>query len=253
MKGRGQRKAHQRVAQEFENIKLGWLHAAAQGQVDLLIRAFGAFWLDCIERNVFFELYNVCVQSRLSLEKHLPPIDRQKSPVELTLGVLLIGEAGSGGRFGDFTIVGKIDQAIAYFRSFEAYRWIALALNFKGAINQSLGNYETARQCFAESADLGQKAGDRWLIGYSLNDLGLVLHLTGDTVAAQELSRQSLDILTELDDRRGKAFAFNNLGLYAFQQGDYAEADWLYRECIKLRQVNGDQWGVATGIIHLAA
>lgn len=169
------------------------------------------------------------------------------------MGALLVGEAGSGGRFGDFSIVGKIDHAIALFRSFEAYHWIALALNFKGAINQSFGDYETARQCFSESIELSRKAGDRWLAGYSLNDLGLVLHLTGDTAAAQELSRQSLEILTELDDRRGKAFAFNNLGLYAFQQGDYAEADWLYRECVKLRQVNNDQWGVATGIIHLAA
>jgi predicted ATPase len=253
MKGRGQRLAHQRVAQEFENIKLGWLHAAEQGQAELLIRAFGAFWLSCVERNVFYELVNVCVQARLGLEKCLPLAGRPQSSIELALGVMLLGEGFMSFRIGDFSIADKTDQAIAIFRSLKANGLTALALDGKGVINQSMGDYEAARQCFAESAELSQKVGDRWLTGYCLNDLGLVLHLMGDTTAAQELSWQSLDILTELADRRGKAFAFNNLGLYAFHLGDYAEADWLYRECIKLRQVNNDQWGVATGIIHLAA
>ncbi len=253
MKGRGQRRAHQRVAQEFENIKLAWLHAAEQGRADALIRAFNAFWLSCVERNVFYELVNVCAQARLRLEKCLPLAGRPQSSIELALGAMLLGEGFMSFRIGDFSIAGKTDQAIAMFRSLKADRLTALALDGKGVIDQSMGDYEAARQCFAESAELSRKAGDRWLTGYSLNDLGLVTHLLGDTAAAQELSRQSLDILTELDDRRGKAFAFNNLGLYAFHQGDYAEADWLYRECIKLRQVNNDQWGVATGIIHLGA
>ncbi len=251
MKGRGQRWAHQRVAQEFENIKLGWLHAAEQGLTELLTQAFGAFWLSCIERNVFHELANICNEAHRRLEKYLPSTDRLQPPLELALGAMLLGEGGASFRIGDLTLTSKVEQAITLFRSLKADAWTALALNFNGAARQILGNFEAARQNFAESAELSQKAGDRWLAGYSLNDLGLVLHLMGDTAAAQELSRQSLAILTQLDDRRGKAFAFNNLGFYAFHQGDYAEADWLYRECIKLRQVNNDQWGVATGMIHL--
>ena len=253
MKGRGQRQAHQRVAREYENIKLGWLHAAEHGQTELLTRAFGAFWLSCIERNVFFELAAVCAQAHQGLEKWLTPAGRTQPAVELALGAMALGESGASFRIGDLTFTSKVEQAISLFRSLKADSWTALALNFYGAARQILGDYEAAWQCFAESAELSRKVGDRWLTGYSLNDLGLVTHLLGDTAAAQELSQQSLDILTELGDRRGKAFAFNNLGFYAFHQGDYAEADWLYRECIKLRRVNGDQWGVATGIIHLGA
>jgi tetratricopeptide (TPR) repeat protein len=252
MKGRSQRAAHEIVAQELENIKVGWQWAAAHGRTDLLIRSVEALWLFHVERNLFGEAENILSRTIAMLESPVILDDRQMAPSELVLAVLLIVRAAFLMRLGNYPDALRLfDRGLELLYSLEAQRWIALALNFKGETHRLLGAYEEARRCLMESIKLSQQAGDLWLTAYSLNDLGLVTHWLDDTAEAQKLSQQSLAIFVEIDDRRGMAFVFNNLGLFAYQLVDYAEADWLYRESLALRRANRDQWGTANLLICL--
>ncbi len=253
MKGSGQRSAFATVGQEFENIKLGWQRAAEHGEATLLLKACLAFFLFYTQRGLFAEFRDVTAHTGGLMEQFFQRNTEKAQGYRLVHSIMLVLWAATASlRLGHYREgLTRIDRAISALHRLKAYRWLAFALNMKGAIFQLLGDYERARQCFVESIEFSRKVADRWLEGYSLNDLGLMMHLHGKDPEAQRLSQQSLDIFTEIDDRRGKAFALNNLGLYAFQQGDYAEADWLYREGVKYRQINNNQWGVATGLIQL--
>jgi predicted ATPase/DNA-binding SARP family transcriptional activator/tRNA A-37 threonylcarbamoyl transferase component Bud32 len=251
MKGDDQQRAHEKVAQELENIKVSWRWAAAQGRTDLLIAAFEALWLFHVERNLFREAVSIFSRTVATLENGSEG-DRDSFEQTLLLGLAQAAWGGNLMRMGDYAEAAThIDQALALLRPLKAGRWIALVLNFRAATYQLLGSYDEACRCLSESIDLSRQAGDRWLTAYSLNDLGMVTHLCGDTAEAQSLSQQSLTIFADLDDRRGMAFVFDNLGFFAFQLGDYPGADWLYRESLNLRRVNRDLWGVAHILVAL--
>jgi tetratricopeptide (TPR) repeat protein len=253
MKGQNQRRAHEKTARELENIKVAWRWAVEQGRIDWLIGAVEGLWLFHVERNLFREAERLMAATAATLE-NFPAKDGQPATShELVLGILLIVRGALLTRLGDdyAQAMALLDLGLDLLRAIEAQRWVSLGLNFKHATYLSLGAYEEERRCLLESIELSQRAGDRWLTAYSLNDLSRVMHLLGDTAEAQRLSQQSLSIFVELNDRRGMAFAFNNLGFFAYQLGEYAEADWLYRESLSLRQANGDQWGVANVLVSL--
>ena len=75
----------------------------------------------------------------------------------------------------------------------------------------------------------------------------------GETSQAQTISTESLQIFQSINDGRGTAFVFSNLGLYSSQMGSEKEALEYYQESLMLRELNGDQWGLANVLIPMGA
>jgi tetratricopeptide (TPR) repeat protein len=111
--------------------------------------------------------------------------------------------------------------------------------------------FEHEQALLQESLALFLRAGDRWGIAYSLNDLGMVTHLLGETTEARRLLLESLSISTASGDQRGVAFALHNLGTLAYQTGDYPAAEDWHRQSLRTRQAIGNLWGIATSLTQL--
>ncbi len=130
---------------------------------------------------------------------------------------------------------------------------LAEVLNQLGIVNQSQGDYDSARKYYQQSLDLAQALGDRQVIATILVNLGNVAQLQGDYAAARKFYQQSLDLAQALDDRKLIASIPVNLGIVAKEQGDYEAARRLYQESLVLAQALGDRKLIASILTNLGA
>ncbi|HHS96320.1 MAG TPA: tetratricopeptide repeat protein [Chloroflexi bacterium] len=131
-------------------------------------------------------------------------------------------------------------------------RWeVGFALNNLGILAAMRGDFEEQRRLFLESLAHYRAAGDRWLEAIVLNNLGIAERLVGKYEEAERFSRESLRLSREIGARRSEARALQNLALVAHGRGNYAEAKRLHQESLAILREEGDLWGTALALGNL--
>jgi predicted ATPase/DNA-binding CsgD family transcriptional regulator len=114
---------------------------------------------------------------------------------------------------------------------------------------RELSEYAGARRHLDESLALAISAGDRHLIGVSLDLLGTVAHATGDYATAHTRYAEALAIAREVNDHLLLAWTPFNLGLLALDAGRFDEARQLLTD-------SGAIWRkrrATDGVVHALA
>jgi len=125
----------------------------------------------------------------------------------------------------------------------------AKALDGAGRLSWRQGDFQDAKQLFAESLALWRAAGDKAGEANSLHGLARTAVNLEDYVSAQTSCELSLEIQRQLDDKQGIATAINTLGEVARAQKDFAQAERHYTESLAIFREIGDT-AASVSVLH---
>lgn len=132
----------------------------------------------------------------------------------------------------------NLSQAMIWFseNSFEpGYPW---ALNLKGSIQESFGNYENGLQFCLEAHKLSIDINDRETEAETCSQLGLIYTRLSNFEKALEYYLQGLRIREEMNDENALASSLNRIGMIKRLTKNYDESLEYYFKSLELRQRN---------------
>jgi predicted ATPase/DNA-binding CsgD family transcriptional regulator/Tfp pilus assembly protein PilF len=120
----------------------------------------------------------------------------------------------------------------------------AIALGRAAAIAGDQGDYEEARQYFAESLAIAERVHDAGVEARALRGLGILASNQSEFERAETLFTQALARFRSVEDQPGVARALNDLGLIANRQGEHDRAVAYQEEALPISRAVGDEWQV---------
>ncbi len=128
----------------------------------------------------------------------------------------------------------------------------AKALDGAGRLSWRQGDFQDAKQLFAESLGLWRTAGDKAGEANSLHGSARAAVNLGDYASAQTSCEESLEIQRQLHDKQGIATAINTLGEVARSQQGFAQAEKYYTESLAIFREIGDTAASISMVHNLA-
>jgi len=107
------------------------------------------------------------------------------------------------------------------------------------------GDYATARDLYAQSAQIDKELGNRQGLAATLHAQASLAQDTGDYATARDLYAQSAQIEKELGNRHGLAATLHQMASLAQDTGDYATARDLYAQSRTIKEELGNRIGWA--------
>jgi len=139
-----------------------------------------------------------------------------------------------------------IDLAIQQFKDIAAKDRIANALNEKGWLLYSKGEFDDARNQFTEALTICKEINNNVLIAVNLNDIGVTYYEEGVSEKAAEYYLKSAKIREENKDRHGLMKSYNNLGILYKQRDKYDQAIEYYNKGLEIALDLDDKIRVTT-------
>ncbi len=165
-------------------------------------------------------------------------LDRDGKPaIDPASARVLLGAGTLAGRQGDLEAAGRLlEESLRLFREV-GDRWgIGWALDNLGMLALSGGDIERARTMFEESLEIFRQIGDRRGAACTLDNLGWAVLLVGDPASAQQHFEGALAVFQEIGDRRGMGRALGNLANLLRVRGDVRRARALFKESAQFCQ-----------------
>jgi len=156
-------------------------------------------------------------------------------------------------------IQGDLDRAVRLAKSArraseqrEDRHNLAFAHYTLSAVKLALGEFQVAQQHAQKSAVLARSLGNRWFLGYPLNEWGKAALALGNRVEAKRQFQASFAIKRDFNDAEGMAVALNHLGEVAQLQGELSEAREAFERSLGIYRTLNDRGGLATSYRGLA-
>lgn len=115
----------------------------------------------------------------------------------------------------------------------------AHALHQLGDLYKRLGQYEPARDAFAEALEIYRRLSHGLGYGYARNDLGVILYHLGESEPARELHREGLRIYLDNGMELGVIWSLERYGIVEARYGDAATGAQL----LGAASARLEQWG----------
>jgi tetratricopeptide (TPR) repeat protein len=233
----------------MDNIRAAWRYAVQTGDVRGLVRAAHSLWL-------YFEMTDRYSEGASMMDAGFQALQSMTDiPAELEADYkFALARLRSRQAALNFRLVGagilqlQLQDAVTLLRSIDQPEELGLLLNFMACGSHILGDHDQEEVYLRESIEHFERAGHRWGVAYSKNDLGQLWSLRGEFLSARELQQTALSILEELGDHRGVAFALRNLGIVERHLGHTDRALELLRRSVDARRPIGNQWGIAESL-----
>ena len=117
---------------------------------------------------------------------------------------------------------------------------VALYLNNIGAVAYEAGQYDEAREAWAEALVIRERAlgPEHPKVAGSLNNLGVVAIAEGEYERARTYHQRALEIWTNAHggEHPQTSYSLNHLGRVALEQGRYVDARELYERALAIRE-----------------
>ena len=143
---------------------------------------------------------------------------------------------------------GSLKQALAVGKDASSSLQ-AKALDGAGRLSWRQGDFQEAKQLFAESLLLWRTAGDKAGEANSLHGLARAAGNLEDFVSARTSCEESLKIQRQLHDKQGIATAINTLGEVARFQQNFMQAEKHYTESLTIFREIGDT-AASVSVLH---
>jgi predicted ATPase/DNA-binding SARP family transcriptional activator len=237
---------------EIDNLRAAWEWATKRRNLPAIATAMHGLWLFGEMTGRYAETERAYAEAVQAFETaDISGLDDEQFRA-LTLARLLACHGTCVYRLGGADLAGALlDRAVDRLRQLDSPRDLGLALNWQAVGAHVRQDDVREQQYLAESIELLTRAGDRWSLGYSINDLGLVRYRLGDALEAKQLCQQSLALFADIGDKRGMAFALRNLGVIARGLNDIAAAQRYLSECLAIGRSLSNPWGIAYALCQL--
>jgi serine phosphatase RsbU (regulator of sigma subunit) len=132
----------------------------------------------------------------------------------------------------------NLSQALIWFSENSSEPGYSRALNLKGSIQESFGDYENGLQFCLKSHKLSIDINDRETEAETCSQLGLIYSRLSNFEKALEYYRQGLKIREEMNDENALASSLNRIGMIKRLTKNYEESLEYYFKSLELRQRN---------------
>jgi serine phosphatase RsbU (regulator of sigma subunit) len=131
------------------------------------------------------------------------------------------------------------------------FKYLALAFNNKGFINDQFGNVDKALKYYNLSLKIQEVIQDKKGMSYSLNNIAYVYDNQSDVPKALEYLHKALKIQESIDDKRGIAISLINIGNISKAHGDESKALEYFERGLKLNEELNDKANVAVALLNI--
>jgi tetratricopeptide (TPR) repeat protein len=131
-----------------------------------------------------------------------------------------------------------------------AFMWVRLG---EAILRLRLGEFGEAEQLLNPARSRSHQPYDPRLVAEALSVLGTAYMRMGKYDQAQRYLQESLGLYTAIDDSIGRTVALDGLGLLAFDQHQFSEAQAYWQACLATFRATGYQWGIAKALSGLAS
>ena len=148
--------------------------------------------------------------------------------------LLLLERSEVADLIGDHAGPDLIGESIMLLRQLDDRWYLARALDKRGALLRSLGQFEAAREAQEEGLALRQALGDERGTAYSLHTLGSIARLEGKFEESEDALRRSIAIFRQLNDPGQEATSLQSLALTLTISGMYREGHQMFEAAAAL-------------------
>ncbi len=145
-----------------------------------------------------------------------------------------------------------LEQSVAIARQLNDETCQANALDTLGDIAWRFGDFEKARDSYAESLELFRRCGEAHSIGLSLASAGRMHVDFGHCQEAEPLLMEGLALLESANDVRGRGYCLNALGRLALLKGEAKLAGKRFRQALRLNYALGYKIDISEILHELA-
>jgi tetratricopeptide (TPR) repeat protein len=124
-------------------------------------------------------------------------------------------------------------------------------LNYRGAIERSRGDLDSARERHRRSQTKFREIDDTLGVAFTLYNIGKLYRVKSDLDAAQQYLEGALDLFRDTGERRYVSNTLNNLGLVLRDQGKFSEAEQRLRQSRQNAREAGDERSEGRSLNHL--
>jgi serine phosphatase RsbU (regulator of sigma subunit) len=147
----------------------------------------------------------------------------------------------------------NISEALKWFTSNPSEPGYSRAINLKGNIYESFGNYEKALQFCMQAHNLASVINDRDTEAETCSQLGLIYTRLWNFSKALEYYNKGLEIREEKNDENAMASSFNRIGMIMRLTRKHEESLKYYYKSLEIRRRNNQVASIPWTLLGLAS
>jgi serine phosphatase RsbU (regulator of sigma subunit) len=147
----------------------------------------------------------------------------------------------------------NISEAITWFSSNPSESGYSRALNLKGNLHESFGDYEKALQLCLQSNKLATEINDRDSEAETCSQLGLIYTRLCNFSKALEYYNKALEIREEKKDENAMASSLNRIGMIMRLTKKYEESLSYYYKSLEIRRRNKQVASIPWTLLGIAS
>jgi tetratricopeptide (TPR) repeat protein len=132
----------------------------------------------------------------------------------------------------------NIHEALLWFSENQAEPGYSRALNLKGNLHESFGDYEKALQLCLQAHKLATKINDRETEAETCSQLGMIYTRLSNFTKAFDYYKEGLEIREEMKDENAVASSLNRLGMVMRMKKKHDESLGYYFRSLEIRRNN---------------
>ncbi|MBI3272183.1 MAG: tetratricopeptide repeat protein [Planctomycetes bacterium] len=144
-------------------------------------------------------------------------------------------------------------RALRLLRGKKDWQTQVRAFTVLGAVHQTAGQWEEALKCHQRSLELRRRAGDRFGLPLSLNNVGLTYYLQGDFLRTCEFCREGVERVEEMERPALHATLLGNLGNGYHGLGEWERAREVWSRSRAIAERIGDRRRLAIQCSYLGS
>ena len=147
----------------------------------------------------------------------------------------------------------NLSEALLWFSRNSSEPGYSSALNLKGNLYESFGNYEKALQFCLQAHKLAIEINDRETEGETCSQLGLIYTRLSDFMKALEYYTEGLLIREEMKDENAMASSLNRIGMIMRLTKKYEESLEYYNKSLDIRHRNKQLASIPWTLLGIAS
>jgi serine phosphatase RsbU (regulator of sigma subunit) len=147
----------------------------------------------------------------------------------------------------------NLSEALLWFSENPSDQGYACALNLKGNLYESFGDYEKALQFCLKANKLSSEINDRETEGETFSQLGLIYTRLCNFIKALECYNKALHIREEMKDENAAASSYNRLGMIMRLTKKYGNALEYYQKSLEIRSRNNQITSIPWTMLGIAS
>lgn len=240
--------------EEIEDVRTAWRLSIEQDQFSFVVQAIDGLF-------TFYDIRSRFSDAEEDFEMGVAAIERWRGAVMTLKGDAGLVEAAAAYLLGYYSLAlfnrGHFELGNQY--SLQALEltaglnradqaWLYMLLSFG---NGRLPNPEEER-LYEMCQEYFRQSGNRWAVAMTLlAQINYAQFTLADMNLARQLGRDCLALFSQLGDRVGMVLCLDSQATLLYALGEFGEVKRVSEEIIRLCQILGDQWRVASGMLLL--